>query len=84
MTPGGIMGEISAEDAVTAAENALLKPRCSISGTSILHCIAASALEEPHNPPISVDSSTFTCARPPHIWPTQRSANFIMREVMPV
>lgn len=78
------MGEISAEDAVTAAENARLKPRSSISGTSILHCIAASAFEEPHNPPISVDSSTLTWAKPPHICPTHRSANFIILEVMPV
>ena len=60
MTPGGIIGEIRAEEAVTAAENARLKPRSSISGTSILHCIAASALEEPHKPPIKVESKTFT------------------------
>ena len=84
MTPGGIMGESDAEDAVTAAEKARSKPRSSISGTSILHCIAASAFEEPHRPPIKVDRSTFTCAKPPHICPTQRSANFIIREVMPV
>ena len=59
-TPGGIMGEIRLEAAVTAAEKARLKPRFSISGTSILHSMAASALEEPHRPPIRVDSSTFT------------------------
>lgn len=78
------MGEIRAEEAVTAAEKARSKPRFSISGTSILHCMAASALEEPQRPPIRVERRTFTWARPPHIWPTQRSANFIMREVMPV
>lgn len=84
MTPGGMIGEMRLDAAVTAAENARLKPLFSISGTSILHCMAASALEEPHRPPIKVDSRTFTCAMPPHICPTHKSANFIILEVIPV
>ena len=34
MTPGGIIGEINADEAVTAAENPLLNPLFSISETS--------------------------------------------------
>lgn len=45
--PGGIMGLTIEEAAVTAAEKFFEYPLFSISGTKILHCIAASAFAEP-------------------------------------
>ena len=55
MMPGGMIGVMQEDAAVTAQENALLKPRFSISGTSILASSAASAFAEPDRPPINAD-----------------------------
>lgn len=73
-----------AEAAVTTEENSLEKPFFSISGTSILASMAASARLEPDRPPIRVDSSTFTCARPPYIRPVRTSQKPMIRAVTPV
>ena len=81
--PGGIRGVIMAEAAVTTLENSLDMPFFSISGTSIRASMAASAREEPDRPPIMVDSSTFTCARPPHMRPVSTSHRAMMRRVTP-
>ena len=81
--PGGIRGVIMADAAVTTEENSLLIPFFSISGTSILASIAASAKLEPDRPPIRVESSTFTCARPPHSRPVRISHKAMMRRVTP-
>ena len=63
--PGGINGVIMEDAAVTTAENSKEKPFLVISGTNILDSIAASAILEPDKPPITVESITFTCAKPP-------------------
>ncbi len=60
LIPGGITGVTAEDAAVIAVENALEYPRFSISGTSILDCIAASAFAEPETPPINIESRTFT------------------------
>ena len=82
--PGGISGVIIAEAAVTTEENSFENPFFSISGTSILASIAASAMLEPDRPPIRVDSRTLTCARPPCMRPVMASQKPMMREVTPV
>ena len=74
---------IMAEAAVTTVENSLEKPCFSISGTSILASIAASARLEPERPPISVESSTLTCARPPGMRPVMAEQKSMMRLVTP-
>ena len=81
--PGGIIGVMQEEAAVIAAEKPLPYPRFSISGTSILHSIAASALAEPEQPPISMLSSTLICARPPGRCPVSASAKAISLSLMP-
>lgn len=81
--PGGMMGVIMADAAVTTEENALLMPFFSISGTSIRASMAASARLEPDRPPIRVDSSTFTWARPPHRRPVRISHRAMIRRVTP-
>ena len=81
--PGGIRGVIMAEAAVTTEENSLLMPFFSISGTSIRASMAASARLEPDRPPISVESSTFTWARPPHRRPVRISHRAMIRRVTP-
>ena len=81
--PGGISGVIMAEAAVTTDENSFEKPCFSISGTSILASMAASARLEPLRPPIRVDSSTFTCARPPGMRPVMAEQKSMMRDVTP-
>lgn len=58
--PGGITGVIAEEAAVIAAENYLEYPLFVISGTNILHSMAASAFAEPDIPPIKVLNNTFT------------------------
>ena len=82
--PGGINGVMIDENAVTAEENGLLYPWRSISGSSILASMAASAREEPDRPPIIVDSSTFTCARPPGSLQVSTVQKSIIRFVTPV
>ena len=81
--PGGMMGVIMADAAVTTDEKPLLMPFASMGGTSSLASIAASARLEPDRPPIRVDSSTFTCARPPHMWPVSRSHRSMIRLLTP-
>jgi hypothetical protein len=49
----------------------------------VLAMAAASAVEEPETPPISVFVKTFTCPRPPRKWPTRVAANATRRSVMP-
>ena len=68
------MGAITEEQAVTAVENSLSYPRFVISGTNTLLCMAASALAEPDNPPISVESTMFTCPSPPRRCPVKAPA----------
>jgi len=41
-------------------------------------------MAEPHTPPMSVLSTTLTCARPPYICPVIAVANFTSRFVIPV
>ena len=77
-------GVIIEEAAVTTAEKGLEKPPRSISGTSIFASIAASANAEPDRPPISVESRTLTCARPPCILPVSTLQKSMMRRVTPV
>ena len=72
-----------AEAAVTTEENSLEKPFFSISGTSILASMAASARLEPDRPPISVDRRTFTWARPPGRRPVTAEQKFMIRLVTP-
>ena len=81
--PGGIRGVIMAEAAVTTEEKALDMPFLRISGTSIRASMAASARLEPDRPPIRVDSSTLTWARPPCIRPVSTSHRFMMRRATP-
>ena len=83
LTPGGITGVAADEAAVIAAENALEYPLFSISGTSILDCIAQSAFAEPEHPPINMLSTTLTCARPPFMCPVRTSAKSIILSLMP-
>ena len=45
--------------------------------------MAQSALAEPEQPPISMDSSTFTWARPPFMWPVTHSQKSISLSLMP-
>ena len=82
--PGGIRGVIMEEVAVITVENSRLKPFFTISGTSILASMAASAMLEPDRPPIRVDSRMLTWARPPRIRPVTTSQKSIIREVTPV
>ena len=54
-----------------------------ISGTSVLASMAASALAEPIMPAFSVDSTMFTWARPPIMFAVSAWAKSISRRVMP-
>lgn len=45
--------------------------------------MAASARLDPERPPMRVDKSTFTWARPPHMWPVSRSHRSIIRLLTP-
>ena len=58
-------------------------PFFSISGTSIFASMAASARFEPESPTMRVDSSTFTCARPPGRRPVMAEQKFMIRVVTP-
>ena len=53
-------------------------------GTIILDSIAASAMLDPESPPITVDKSTFTCARPPGRRPVTTSQKSMILFVTPV
>ena len=45
--------------------------------------MAQSAFAEPEQPPMSMDSSTLTCARPPRMWPVTHSQKSISLSLMP-
>jgi len=45
--------------------------------------MAASALEEPEQPPMNVDSTTLTCAMPPLMCPATCMESLIRRLVIP-
>ena len=49
----------------------------------VLAIAAASAVEEPETPPISVLVSTLTCPSPPRKWPTSVVASAMSFSVMP-
>src|SRR5699024_3604289 len=82
--PGGIIGVIKEVAAVNVAENDLVYPFFSISGTNILDCIAASAILDPESPPISVLNMIFTCANVPGRRFATTCANLSILEVIPV
>ena len=82
--PGGISGVIMEEAAVTTEENSREKPFFVISGTIILDSMAASAMLEPDRPPMTVESRTLTCARPPGRWAVTTSQKSMIRFVTPV
>jgi len=70
--------------AVMTVENDFEYPFDSMVGTSILHCMAASARLDPDKPPMRVESRMLTCASPPGILAVSTSQQFIMRLVTPV
>ena len=70
--PGGIRGVIIDEVAVTTLENSKENPFFVISGTSIFDSIAASAILEPDNPPMIVESKTF---KPSNYNPTWKNGD---------
>src|SRR5690606_38598237 len=55
-----------------------------MAGPRMRASIAASATADPETPPISVDSTIATCARPPDIQPTATMDTFKRRSVMPL
>ena len=81
---GGTIGPTVAADAITALENAGLKPRFFISGSKTVPVAAASASAEPEHPDIIKFAVTPTLANPPLRCPTSVEAKPTILRVTPV
>ena len=80
---GGIMGPMTDEAAVMAADISRGYPRFSISGMNTRPMAEVSATADPESPAKITDAHTLTRAIPARNLPTNRLARAIILEVMP-